>query len=357
MSMVDEWKAPGRREPEAPAGAASEAEEEVWIEVKGKEQLREEREDRRSWRLLEDTLQAGIREQRRSRRWGIFFKLLTFAYLFGLLALFWPHMSFDDVSASSGRHTAVIDVNGVIADKAMASADNLVGSLRKAFKDSGTQAVVLRINSPGGSPVQSGYVYDEIRRLRAEYPDIKLYAVIADLGASGAYYIASAADEIYADKASLVGSIGVTAAGYGFVGAMEKLGVERRTYTAGEHKAFLDPFSPQKPEETAFWQGVLNTTHQQFIASVKAGRGERLKDKEHPELFSGLIWTGEQAKALGLVDGLGSVGYVAREVVGAEKLVDFTVKESPLELVSKGLGASLAEHLALWMGFAGPSLR
>lgn len=215
----------------------------------------------------------------------------------------------------------------------------------------------MRINSPGGSPVQSGYVYDEIRRLRGEYPDIKLYAVITDLGASGAYYIASAADQIYADKASLVGSIGVTAAGYGFVGTMEKLGVERRTYTAGEHKAFLDPFQPQKPEETAFWQSVLETTHKQFIASVKQGRGERLKDKEHPELFSGLIWSGEQALGLGLVDALGSAGYVARDVVGEKDLVDFTVKESPFDRFSKRLGASVAEHLAMWMGFQGPTLR
>ena len=229
--------------------------------------------------------------------------------------------------------------------------------MREAFKDPKTKAVVLRINSPGGSPVQSGYIYDEIRRLRAEHPAIKLYAVISDLGASGAYYIASAADQIYADKASLVGSIGVTAAGYGFVGTMEKLGVERRTYTAGEHKAFLDPFQPQKPEETAFWQGVLETTHKQFIASVKQGRGERLKDKEHPELFSGLIWSGEQALALGLVDGLGSAGYVAREVVGEKELVDFTVEESPFDRFSKRLGASVAERLAMWMGFQGPSLR
>lgn len=243
----------------------------------------------------------------------------------------------------------------MIADQEAASADNIVKSLREAFKDDKTKAVVMRINSPGGSPVQAGYVYDEIRRLRAEYPAIKLYAVIADLGASGAYYIASAADEIYADKASLVGSIGVTAAGYGFVGTMEKLGVERRAYTSGEHKAFLDPFSPEKPEETRFWQGVLDTTHQQFIAMVKQGRGERLKDKEHPELFSGLIWSGEQAKALGLVDGLGSASYVAREIVGEKELVDFTVQESPFDRFSKRVGASVAEHLAMWMGFQGRS--
>ncbi|MNC37311.1 putative signal peptide peptidase SppA [compost metagenome] len=266
-------------------------------------------------------------------------------------------MDMDKAASRSASHTALVEVRGVIADQEPASADNIVKSLREAFKDSKTKAVVMRINSPGGSPVQSGYVYDEIRRLRAEYPAIKLYAVIADLGASGAYYIASAADEIYADKASLVGSIGVTAAGYGFVGTMEKLGVERRTYTAGEHKAFLDPFSPQKPEETEFWQGVLNTTHQQFIAMVKQGRGERLKDKEHPELFSGLVWSGEQAKELGLVDGLGSASYVAREIVGEKELVDFTVQESALDRFSKRVGASVAERLAMWMGFQGPQLR
>ena len=328
--MTDEWKAPEDDE----AG-----------------------EERKSWKLLEKTLLAGVQEQRRARRWGIFFKLLTFLYLFGILFLFSPLAKMEKNAVGGSGHTALIEVRGVIADKEEASADNIIGSLRAAFKDPKTKAVVLRINSPGGSPVQAGYVYDEIRRLRGEYPDIKLYAVITDLGASGAYYIASAADQIYADKASLAGSIGVTAAGYGFVGAMEKLGVERRTYTSGEHKAFLDPFQPQKPEETAFWQGVLDTTHKQFIASVKQGRGERLKDKEHPELFSGLIWSGEQALDLGLVDALGSAGYVAREVVGEKDLVDFTIEESPFDRFSKRLGASVAEHLAMWMGFQGPNLR
>jgi len=327
--MTDEWKAPEAQDPE----------------------------ERKSWRLLEKTLLAGVQEQRRARRWGIFFKLLTFIYLFGILALFSPLMDMDKAASRSASHTALVEVRGMIADKEAASADNVISGLRDAFEDRKTKAVILRINSPGGSPVQSGYIYDEIRRLRAEHPAIKLYAVISDLGASGAYYIASAADEIYADKASLVGSIGVTAAGYGFVGTMEKLGVERRTYTAGEHKAFLDPFQPQKPEETAFWQQVLETTHRQFIASVKQGRGERLKDKEHPELFSGLIWSGEQAKDLGLVDGLGSASYVARDLVGEKEIVDFTVQESPFDRFSKRLGASVAEHLALWMGFQGPSLR
>ena len=313
--------------------------------------------DGKSWKLLEKTLLAGVQEQRRARRWGIFFKLLTFIYLFGALVLFSPLLDMKKGVAGGTAHTAVIEVRGMIADKESASADNIVGSLRAAFEDANTRGVILRINSPGGSPVQSGYIYDEIRRLRAEYPAIKLYAVITDLGASGAYYIARAADEIYADKASLVSSIGVTAATFGFVGVMEKLGVDRRVYTSGEHKAFLDPFQPQKAEETEFWQGVLETTHRQFIASVKQGRGERLKDAEHPELFSGLVWSGEQALQLGLIDALGNTSYVAREVIGEKELVDFTVKESPLDRFAKTLGSSVAEHVAMWMGFQGPSLR
>lgn len=313
--------------------------------------------DDKSWKLLEKTLLAGIQEQRRSRRWGILFKVLTFVYLFGALLIFSPALRMDSAAARSVSHTAVIEVRGMIADQELASADNIVGSLRKAFEDSKTKAIILRINSPGGSPVQSGYVYDEIRRLRAEHPQVKVYAVITDLGASGAYYIASAADEIYANKSSLVGSIGVTAAGFGFVDAMQRLGVERRVYTSGEHKAFLDPFQPQKQDESRFWQGVLETTHRQFIDSVKQGRGERLKDAEHPELFSGLVWSGEQALELGLIDGLGSTSYVAREVVGEPNLVDYSVQETPFDRFAKRLGASVAEHLALWMGFQGPSLR
>ena len=329
--MVDQWKAPVEAEPAAG--------------------------DDKSWNLLEKTLLAGIQEQRRARRWGIFFKLLSFLLLVAVLLTFTPLMEMERNVASGTHYSALIDVRGVIADKEQASADNLVTSLQAAFDDPKVKGVVLRINSPGGSPVQSGYVYDEIRRLRGLHPETKVYAVISDLGASGAYYIASAADEIYADKASLVGSIGVTAAGFGFVGAMEKLGVQRRAYTSGEHKAFLDPFEPEKPDETKFWQGVLNITHEQFIASVKQGRGDRLKDKEHPELFSGLVWTGQQALPLGLIDGLGNASSVARDVIGEKELVDFTVQESAFDRFSKKLGASVAEHIALWMGFQGPTLR
>lgn len=334
--MSDEWKAPVSRD---------------------EDEVADSKADAKSWKLLEKTLLAGIQEQRRSRRWGIFFKCLTFLYLIGALFLFTPLGDFEKSASGSAHHTALIQIEGMIADKEPASADNIVGSLRAAFEDPKTKGVILRINSPGGSPVQSGYVADEIRRLRAEKPEIKVYAVITDLGASGAYYIASAADQIYADKASLVGSIGVTAAGFGFVGAMEKLGVDRRTYTSGEHKSFLDPFQPQKADETAFWQSVLDTTHRQFIASVKQGRGDRLKDKDHPELFSGLVWTGEQALPLGLIDGLGSSSYVAREVIGEKEIVDFTVQESPFDRFSKKLGASVADQIAMWAGFKGPTLR
>lgn len=313
--------------------------------------------DGKSWKLLETTLLAGVQEQRRARRWGIFFKLLTFVYLFGALALFSPMLNLQKTAARGESHTALIEVRGMIADQEAASADNIVGSLRAAFDDPKTKGVILRINSPGGSPVQSGYIYDEIRRLRAEHKDTKVYAVITDLGASGAYYIASAADEIYADKSSLVGSIGVTAATFGFVDVMAKLGVERRVYTSGEHKAFLDPFQPQKAEETQFWQSVLETTHRQFIDSVKQGRGERLKVEAHPELFSGLIWSGEQALALGLIDKLGNSSYVAREVIGAKDMVDYTVQDSPLDRFAKKMGASVASQLAMWTGFQGSALR
>lgn len=327
-----------------------------WTEggMVSKETRAQAAEDKKAWQLLDKTLQASVQEQRRSRRWGIFFKLLTFIYLFGAIMLFSPLAKIESGSVG-GPHTAVVELRGMIADQEEASADNLVGALRDAFEDANTQGVILRINSPGGSPVQSGYVYDEIKRLRALHPDIKLYAVITDLGASGAYYIAAAADEIYADKASLVGSIGVTAASFGFVGTMDKLGVERRTYTSGEHKAFLDPFQPEKPEERQFWQTVLDTTHQQFITQVKAGRGDRLK--ETPDMFSGLIWSGEQALDLGLVDGLASTSAVARDVIGAEELVDFTHQESPFKRFTRQLGASMGAAVATQLGFSGPALR
>ena len=308
----------------------------------------------KEWKLIEKTVaQLGV-EQRRSRRWGIFFKLLTFSYLFALIVVMQDGFS-SGVKHTAEKYTGLVDLRGVIADNEEANADFLVSGLRAAFEDAGTQAVILRINSPGGSPVQSGYVYDEIRRLRTVHPDKPLYAVISDIGASGAYYIAAAADRIYADKASLVGSIGVIASGFGFVDAMEKLGVERRLYSAGENKGFLDPFSDEKPNEVEFWKGVLESTHQQFISKVIEGRGDRLKVTD--KTFSGLIWNGEQALEMGLVDGLASSGMVAREVVGAEEIVDFTPQPDPFERLSKTLGLAAASAITKVMGGSQIGLR
>lgn len=308
----------------------------------------------KEWKLIEKLVMSLGAEQRRARRWGIFFKLLTFAYLFALLFLFTPSM--DKAPTKPGEaHTALIDVSGMIAHGEPAGADNIVTGLRRAFEDKRTKAVILRINSPGGSPVQAGYVYDEIKRLRAKHEKIKVYGVISDLGASGAYYMAAAADEIYADKASLVGSIGVVSAGFGFVETIEKLGVERRLITAGDHKGMLDPFSPLRADEVDLWQEILNTTHTQFIDQVKKGRGDRLK--EDPLIFSGMLWSGEQAVELGLVDGLGSSGFVAREVVGEENIVDFTPSPSPLKRLVEELGISIGRSLATQLGLSGAALR
>ncbi len=297
----------------------------------------------RDWRLIEKLVMSLQAEQRRSRRWGIFFKFLTFGYLFALLLLIKSPLG-GGVDSMTGSHTALVEVTGTIAADELASADNLVGSLRSAFEAEGSKAIVLRINSPGGSPVQSGYVYDEIRRLREEYPEKKVYAVISDVGASGAYYIAAAADEIYANRSSLVGSIGVIAGGFGFSEMLEKIGVDRRLYTAGESKGFLDPFSPEREEDVAFWQSVLENTHRQFIDAVKEGRGDRLVEDER--LFSGLIWSGEQAVELGLIDGLGSASWVARQLVGEEELVDYSRRRSPFMDVVDQLGVAVGDGVA-----------
>jgi protease-4 len=242
------------------------------------------------------------------------------------------------VTAPSTPHTALVEVRGEIGPEGEASAELLVTALREAFSDPGAQAVVLRINSPGGSPVQSGIVNDEIRRLKAKH-NKKVYAVVEEVCASGAYYIAAAADEIYVDKASIVGSIGVLMDGFGFTGAMEKLGVERRLLTAGSNKAMLDPFSPANPQQTAMAQAMLDQIHQQFITVVKQGRGERLK--EGPDTFSGLFWNGEEAVKLGLADGLGNLDFVAREVVKAEEVIDYTPQENVAERLAKRFGASI----------------
>ncbi len=276
---------------------------------------------------VEEIIKETFSEQKKARRWGILFKSLTFIYLFVVLILFIGSPFNNGSDKENAAHTAMVTVNGIIAADQDANANFIVTGLREAFESEFSQAVMLVINSPGGSPVQAGYVYDEIKRLRALYPHKKLYAVIAELGASGGYYMAAAADQIYADKASLVGSIGVTASSFGFVDLMKKMGVERRHFTSGEHKAFLDPFSPTKNSEREFWQEVLDVTHQQFIKVVREGRGERIDKGENlAKLYSGLIWNGEQALELGLIDGLGSPGFVAREIVKAENIVDYSVK-------------------------------
>lgn len=298
----------------------------------------------RDWLMLQSVLQDAFAEQKKSRRWGVVFKSLTFLYLFGFGIVFYFSAKQADIAGASKAHVAVVSLEGVISADETASAGRINHALRKAFENSNSKAVVLAINSPGGSPVQAGYIYDEMNRLKTKYPDKKLYAVIADIGASGGYYVAAAADAIYADKASLVGSIGVTASGFGFVDTLDKLGVERRHFTAGEHKAFLDPFSPVKEEEKAFWQEVLHDTHRQFIKAVSDGRGDRLALTD--ELTSGLVWNGEQAMALGLIDGLGSVRYVAREIVGVEDLYDYTPRASPLQQLLGDLGVAVGKGVA-----------
>ncbi len=285
---------------------------------------------------------AGLAEQRRARRWGIFFKSAALLYLVVLLGVLLVQPGAPLVPVED--HTALVDVKGVIADDSDANADRIVSGLRAAFEAASARGVIVRINSPGGSPVQAGYINDEIKRLKKMHPDKPVYAVIEDICASGGYYIAVAADAIYADKASLVGSIGVLMNGFGFTGTMEKLGVERRLITAGENKGFLDPFSPLQKAHVEHMRRVLKTTHQQFIRVVQEGRGDRLADDDR--IFSGLIWTGEQGLELGLVDQLGSAGYVAREVIGAERIVDYTPKLSPLERFSQQLGATLGNVLA-----------
>jgi protease IV len=292
--------------------------------------------------VLEKLALAAVIEQRRSRRWGIFFKGLTFAYLTVLLVLALGWRMEGDL-LSGGRHTALVDIVGVIDAKGEASADRVVSALQGAFKDRNTQGVVLRINSPGGSPVQAGIIYDEVRRLRGLYPSIPIYVVVEDICASGGYYIASAADRIYVDKASIVGSIGVILDGWGFTGTMQKLGVERRVLTAGDNKAFLDPFSPLDEKQKQYALSMLNDIHQQFIKVVREGRGARLK--ETPELFSGLMWTGAKSVELGLSDGLGSLEWVARELIKAEQIVDYTQKQNIAERFAKRLGATMAESL------------
>jgi protease-4 len=301
-----------------------------------------------------------LRDQRRGRFWGNLFKVLALLYLFALLIALYSGDMLERLEPVKD-HTALVEVKGIISSETQASADKIITALREAFDADHAKGVILRINSPGGSPVQAGYINDEVRRLKAKYKkdkgkDMPVYAVAADLCASGGYYIAVAADKIFADKGSLVGSVGVRLDGFGFQDAMEDLGVERRLLTAGSHKGILDPFSPLSEQDRSFVQTLLDTLHGQFIQVVKEGRGERLKAGD--EVFSGLFWSGEQALELGLVDGLGSSAYVARELIGAETIVDYTKKKDLLEGLADRLGAGAGAALLRILGAEGlPSLR
>jgi protease-4 len=290
-------------------------------------------------KVLEKIAMEGLAEQKARRRWGIFFKLLGFAYVGVLLVTFFGVGGSDAIDGQ--RHTALIQLNGVIQAKGDADADNVVGALQNAFDDKNTAGVVLRINSPGGSPVQAGIIYDEIRRLRGKHPEVPLYVVVDDICASGGYYVAAAADKIYVDKASIVGSIGVLMDGFGFTVAMEKVGVERRLMTAGENKGFLDPFSPLDPKQKAYAEDMLQEIHGQFVEAVRKGRGQRLK--ETPDMFSGLMWSGAKSVHLGLTDGFGTVESVARDVVKVENIRDYTLKQNFAERIAKRFGSSVAE--------------
>ena len=297
-----------------------------------------------SWEraTLERIALKSIEESRRARQWTILFRLawLTFFFLVFAAAMGWLGSGTKEATRL-GKHTALVELEGVIAPGTRASADKVISGLNRAFKDRNTQGVVLRINSPGGSPVQAGYINDEIKRLRAKNPEIPLYVVVQDLCASGGYYVAVAGDRIYVDKASLVGSIGVIMGGFGFTGTMEKLGIERRVYTAGENKDLLDPFVPENPAQKEHIKKMLDEIHQQFIKVVRQGRGTRLK--ESPDIFSGLIWTGEKSVEMGLADAFGSLDYVAREVIKADNVVDFTPEENYLETLGKRLGTQAGE--------------
>jgi protease-4 len=290
--------------------------------------------------LIEKLATEALKEQRRARRWGIFWKLLTFAYLTVVIVL---AIDWKGGESTGGKHTALVEISGVIAPGTDASAEKVALALQAAFKDKNTQGVVLRINSPGGSPVQSQNIYDEMKRLRLKYPAIPLYAVVEDLCASGGYYVAAAADRIYVAKGSIVGSIGVRMDNFGLVGLMEKLGIERRLITAGKNKALLDPFLPLEESHRQIATDLIGEIHQQFIAAVRDGRGKRLK--ETPDMFSGLIWSGVKSIELGLADALGGLDYVAREVVKAEDIVDYTQKENLAEKVARRFGAGAMNSL------------
>ena len=303
--------------------------------------------------MVERLVFASVTEQRRARRWGIFFKFLLVLYLLALLILYLPS-DWSEVAVSE-KHTALVELSGAIMDTAEASADTVIGGLRDAFEDDKTAGVILRANSPGGSPVQSSYIYQEIRRLRELHPDTKLYAVVTDMCASGCYYVVSAADEIYVNKSSIIGSIGVRMDSFGFVDTLDKLGMERRLYTAGESKSFLDPFLPSKESDVEHINTLLGAIHEQFKTAVRDGRGVRLK--EDPELFTGLIWTGEESLDMGLVDAFGSASYVAREVIEAEDIVDFTREPDLLERLTDRIGVAMARAMTRLMAEGSATLK
>lgn len=289
--------------------------------------------------ILEDLARENLRERKRTRRWGIFFKTIFILYLIVVTVM----LSMDGISRPAGAHTALVDLEGTIARQSDVDADRIVEGLRKAFKAEEAKAVILRINSPGGSAVQASQINREMHRLREKYPDKPLYAVIGDIGASGGYYAAVGAERIYADPASVVGSIGVLLNSFGLEEAMEKLGVERRLLTAGEHKGFLDPFSPMSDFDRRHAREMLDQVHQQFIETVKADRGGKLSSD--PKIFSGLFWSGQEALRLGLVDEFGTAGQVARDVVGAENIIDYTPKEDLFGRFTRELGVGIARVL------------
>ncbi|WP_407276634.1 S49 family peptidase [Halothiobacillus sp. DCM-1] len=306
---------------------------------------------------LLDLARQGLIEQRRARRWRIFFRLMSLLIAVSVITLLFAKGGFDTGTGESIREpsAAIIDVHGVIAAGQEASAENLIPALERAFKNPQIKGVILRMNTPGGSPVQAGEIYDAIQRLRKEYPSKPLYAVAEDLCASGGYYIAAAADKIYANQASLVGSIGVRMDGFGFVDAMKKLGIESRLLTAGANKAMLDPFTPQNPQQVAFMQNLLDEVHTQFITAVKNGRGDRLSND--PSIFSGLIYTGTDAQKLGLIDGLASVRQVVRDQLHVKNEVDFTPKKSPFETLLSETATEFSQQFAtLWSDQLGPKL-
>jgi protease-4 len=302
--------------------------------------------------VIENALLSTVNEQRRSRRWGIFFKIIIIGYILGM-TFYWFQGKPKQVLK---EHVALIDLMGTIGQGQEVEADHVATSLRHAFTEQKVKAIILRINSPGGTPVQSAYIHDEIKRLRGLHPDKKVYAVVVDICASGAYYAAVGADEIYANPSSIVGSIGVLLPGFGFVDVMKKIGVEQRGLSAGKNKMFMDPFSPENPEQIQFAQGLLDDVHKHFIDAVKEGRGAKLKGKEE-ELFSGLFWTGDKALALGLIDGLGSAGFVAREVIKVEEIIDYTASHSFFDRLASRMGSSMTKQLSSELGLNNRSLR